>query len=266
MTVTELQEYRVVTFVPDDAVTGPLLGVLAAASLFGPLLALQALAYAALPAGVFTVVVGAIAGGLSWLDRDLGWGRDSGGAALAAGGAALAAIAALAAVGGVLGVGGWAPLFGVGAALGGLGIALSRPALRERTTYWTLVGAALAGTAVAAGLAVAGALLTGSRGLSLALVTTLPVVGPLFALLPAGYAAGRGRRWLAMATAGLGFLLPMVPALPILPSPLGLGLLLVFTAVGGAALLATVGAPLFVLGRSLANAPTSTETADSATP
>ena len=70
MTVTQFTEGRIITFVPQDALLGSLFSLLAVGSLLGPVLVLNALAYVALPTAVFTLLIGAIAGTLAWLDWD----------------------------------------------------------------------------------------------------------------------------------------------------------------------------------------------------
>jgi len=252
MTLTEFDEGRVVTFVPDNTLIGPLLSFVVVGSLVGPVMAIQALAYITLPAAVFTLFVGAIAGGLSWLDRDFEMIHDSPGISLAGIGAFVTGLSILAVGSGLLRGGSAATLFGSGLAFVLLGTILSRPSVRAHVTYRWLVSGAVIGALTAVGVAITGASLFGQNGVTLLLLTTLPFLGPVFTLLPTGYALGRGNRRLAITTAALGFVLAMLPLLPILPSPFGLGLLFVFIATGYAAIIAVVGVPLLIVGASLA--------------
>ena len=81
------------------------------------------------------------------------------------------------------------------------------------------------------------------------LLSNLLVLVPIFALLPAGYAAGRGRRRLAVATATAGIVLGLLPAVPVTGSAVPILLALNATVIGLSA--AVVGAPLLVLGAIL---------------
>ncbi|MFB6222174.1 MAG: hypothetical protein ABEH86_00695 [Haloarcula sp.] len=255
MTLTELEEGRVVTFVPRDTSLGPLLSLVAVGSLLGPVMAVKTLAYVTLPAAVFTLLVGAAAGGIAWLDWNLDRVQDSTDVALAGIGAFATALSLLAATGISMVGGEAAPLFGGGSALLLYGLALSRPSVRERVTYCTLVVGAVVSTAIAAGVAIAGAPLFAQNGLTLSLLSTLPFLGPVFGLLPVGYAVGHGNRPLAMKTAAIGFVLSMVPLLPVLPAPFGLGVLFVPVATAYAAVSVLVGAPIFIVGVSIGVTP-----------
>lgn len=255
LTLTEFDEGRVVTFVPSDTSLGPLLSLVAVGSLLGPVIAVKALAYITLPAAVFTLLVGAAAGGLAWLDWNLDRRQDSTGVALAGIGALVTALSLLAATGISAVSGAAAPLFGGGSALLLCGLALSRPNIRERVTYRTLVVGAVVSTAIAAGVAIAGAPLFAQNGLTLSLLSTLSFLGPVFGLLPVGYAVGHGNRPLAMKTAAIGFVLAMVPSLPVLPAPFGLGVLFGPVATAYAAVSVLVGAPVFIAGVSLGVTP-----------
>lgn len=248
MNVTELDEGGFVTFVPDDALAGPLWSLVAVGSLVGPLLALRALAFGAVPVATFSIVVGAASGGVSWFGGELDRFRRAAGPLLAGVGLVAVALALVAATG-VPVVGGAAPL-----ALGGGLVALvgsvahSRPTVRERATYRSLVVGAAAGTFVAAGVAVVAAPAFSRPGPGQSLPVALAALGPVFSLLPAGYAIGRENRRLAVGTAVAGYVLATVALLPGLPSPLGLGLLLVFVAVAHAVGALVVGSPLLVVG------------------
>jgi hypothetical protein len=251
MTLTELTDGRVVTFVPRGTALGPLLSLLAVGSLIGPVLAVKALAYVALPTAAFTLLVGAVAGGVTWVGRDLPRAQDAAGRGLAGIGALATVLALLVAVGGVRLGGMGPPLFGGGTALFLCGLALSQQRVSERASYRTLVGAAVLGAAVALGATVAGAPLFFQHGFTLPTLSVLSFLGPPFALLPAGYAVGRGNRALAVKTAAVGFVLSAVPALPVLPAPFGLGLLYVPVATVRAVGVAIAGLPVLIVGVSL---------------
>ena len=265
MTLTRLDEGGFVTFVPHDAALGPLLSVLAVLSLVGPTIVVNAFAYIALPTAMFALLVGAAAGALSWLDLNFERIRNTAGVSLAVGGALVTTFSLLA-TGGVSLLGGAAaPLFGVGIALVSLGVVFSRPAVRERTTFRVLVAGAAFGMIVAAGSTVAGAVIFDQNGLTLSLLTSLPLLVPVFLLLPAGYALGRENRRLAIGTAAAGFALAMVPLAPFTSPTIGLGFLLVLAVTVSAAIVAVVGTPLLVVGASLATARSVEEPASTST-
>jgi len=251
MTLTELENGRVVTFVPQDTSLGPLLSLVAVGSLLGPVMAVKALAYITLPTAVFTLVAGVAAGGVGRLNWELRQLRESAGSVVAGLGTVATALSLLSAAG-VFRLGdGTAPLFGGGIALLLCGIALSRQRVRERMTYRTLLGGAALGASVAIGLTVAGASLLGSNGSTLPLVAGGVVLGPLFVLLPVGYAVGHGHRGLAIKTAAVGFVASILPVLPILPAPFGLGLLALPVVSAYAAAVAVGGMPIFIVGVAL---------------
>ena len=250
MTLTELNDGRIVTFVPRDTAVGPLLSLLAVGALLGPVMAVKALAYTTLPAAVFTLLIGAAAGGVARLDWDLKRVRDSAGIVFAGVGA-LATVLSLLGATGVLRLGGIAaPLFGGGTALFICGIALSQRRVRERTSYRTVVGGAVVGAGIALGVTIAAAPMVVGDGFTFP-VSALLVLGPAFVLLPAGYAVGHGNHRLALKTAAIGFVLSVLPVLPILPAPFGLGVLFIPIATASAAAVAVAGLPLFLAGVSL---------------
>lgn len=252
MTLTQFEEGSFVTFVPRDAWFGPVLSALAVGSTVGPALALNALAYVALPAAVFALIVGAVAGALSRFDRDVERVRSSIGVGLGVAGALVTTLS-LAASGGVSLLGGAAaPLFGVGIGLVVVGAVFSRPEIQERVTYRVLVAGAAVGALVAAGATVAGAVAFDQNGLTRSLISGLPFLVPAFALLPAGYALGRSNRRLAVGTAAVGFALALMPVTPITSPVVEFGSLFVLFATASAAVVAVVGAPLLVAGASLA--------------
>ena len=250
MTLTELNDGRVVTFVPRDTAFGPLLSLLAVGTLLGPVMAVKALAYITLPAAVFTLLTGAAAGGVAWVKWDFKRVEDSTGIAFAGVGA-LATVLSLLGAMGVLRLGGVAaPLFGGGIALFVCGLALSQRRVRERTSYRTVVVGAAVGAGIALGTTIAAAPMVVRDGFTPP-VSTLLVLGPGFVLLPVGYAVGHGNRRLAMKTAAVGFVLTMLPVLPVLPAPFGLGVLFIPVVTASAAAVAIVGLPIFLAGVSL---------------
>jgi len=247
MTLTELDTGGIVTFVPTDTFFGPLLSLLAVGSLLGPVMAVKALAYLTLPTAVFTLAVGAAAGGIDWLNWDLRNHQDSAGTVVAGIGTLSLLLAA-----GVLWVGGTAaPLFGGGTALVLCGIALSRKRVRARLTYRLLLGGAAIGASIAIGVTIAGASLFVASGSTQPLLATGLVLSPVFVLLPVGFAVGQGNRGLAIKTAALGFVVSMLSFLPVLPTPFGLGVLVVPVAVAYTAAVAIAGMPIFLAGVSL---------------
>ncbi len=251
MTLTELNEGGIVTFVPRDTAVGPLLSLLAVGLLLGPMIAVKALAYITLPAAVFTLLTGAAAGGVARLSWDFQRIRDSAGVGLAGFGALAIALSILGAIGLLRVRGIAAPLFGGGTTLFVCGVALSRRRVRERASYRALVGSAVVGTGIALRTTIAGAPLFAPNGFTLPVLSALLVLGPAFVLLPAGYAVGHGNRRLAMKTAAIGFVLSAIPGLPVLPAPFGLGVLFVPVAIVCAAAVAIAGLPVFLAGVSL---------------
>ncbi|RLM95032.1 hypothetical protein [Haloarcula sp. Atlit-7R] len=250
MTLTELNDGRIVTFVPRETAVGPLLSLLALGALLGPVMAVKALAYITLPTAVFTLLIGAAAGGVAWLDWEFKGVRDSVGIVFAGVGALSASLSLLGAIG-VLRLGGTAaPLFGGGTALFVCGIALSRRRIREQTSYRTVVVGTVVGAGIALGATIATAPMVVSDG-STPPVTTLLVLGPAFVLFPAGYAVGHGNRRLAVKTAAIGFVLSMLPVLPVLPAPYGLGVLFIPVVTASAAAVVIAGLPIFLAGVSL---------------
>ncbi|WP_367175133.1 hypothetical protein [Haloarcula rubripromontorii] len=251
MTVTELNDGRIVTFVPRETAVGPLLSLLAVGTLLGPVMAVKALAYITLPTAVFTLLIGAAAGGVAWLDWDLKRVRESAGIIFAGVGAVSTVLSFLGATG-VLRLGGTvAPLFGGGTSLFVCGIALSQRRIREHTSYQRVVGGAVVGAGIALGATIAAVPMVVSDG-STPPVAALLVLGPAFVLLPAGYAVGHGNRWLAIKTAAIGFVLSMLPVLPVLPTPYGLGVLFIPVVMVSAAAVVIAGLPIFLAGVSLA--------------
>jgi hypothetical protein len=84
-----------------------------------------------------------------------------------------------------------------------------------------------------------------------AMLTSHPFLAPVFALHPAGYAVGRKHRRLALAIATVSFAIPMVLRAS-LTSPTGVRPFLVVFATVYAVGVTVVGAPLLVVGTSLA--------------
>jgi hypothetical protein len=257
-TLTALERGAVVTFAPEGDRLGWLWSPLSVAALLGPALALNALLGIVLPSAVFGLLVAALGGALSWVGtrhrRALARVRAGGARGLLLGGAALAALALLSAAGvGLLGTAA-TPALGVGVAVAGVGAALSRRRVRTTLSGWrVLAGAALAAV-VAAGVTVGAGAVFHRGGPRRATLAAVPFVVALFALLPAGYALGRGRRRLAAATAVAGFALALLPTVPLLtPGVTGAVVGVLLAVVDGTAVL-VVGAPLLLVGAALGDA------------
>ncbi|NHN59181.1 hypothetical protein G9466_08865 [Halorussus sp. JP-T4] len=250
-TLTELDRYGFVTLVPEGATLGPVLSLLAVAALLGPALATNLLTRVAIPSALFGVLVAAACGGLVRFDRRVEPVAERAGAMLAGLGVLAVGLALLS--GGVSLLGGAAaPVFGVGAAAIAFGAALSRPGVRERLTYRRLVAGAALGVLVAAASTLAAAVALDQSGLTLAFLTSLPPLVPVFALFPAGYALGAGNRRLAVATATVGFGASLLPFVSLFTPRPQFGPLVVLFAAAYAAAVAAVGAPLLVVGMALA--------------
>ena len=258
-TLTRLGDGGFVTFVPEGSALGPLLSALAVGAVVVPTVATNALVYVAVPTAAFALLVAIAAGVVPSLGGDYERIRNTAGVALAGVGTFVTTVAMLG--GGISLLGGVAaplfgvaaPLFGVGVSLAALGAVRSRTAVGERPTYRSLVASAAFGTLVAAGVTVAGALAFDQNGLTRSLLSSLPFLVPVFVLLPAGYAVGRGERTLAVGTAAVGFALTMIPQTPFASPTIGFGLLLVIVATAYALVATLVGMPLFVVGMSLAD-------------
>ncbi|WP_435174468.1 hypothetical protein [Halorussus sp. AFM4] len=252
-TLTGLDRYGFVTFVPEGATLGPALSLLAAASLLGPVVATNLLTRVAVPTALFGAFVAAACGGLARLDRRVERVAERAGVALAGLGALVVVLVLGPPAGGVSLLGGaGAPVFGVGVAAVGFGAALSRPGVRERLTYRRLVGGAALGVVAAAGSTLAAAVAFDRNGLTLSFLTGLPPLVPVFALLPAGYALGAGDRRLAVATATVGFAVSLLPFASLFTPTAQFGPVVVLVAAAYAGAIAVVGAPLLVVGVALA--------------
>jgi hypothetical protein len=247
MTLTSLDRGGIVTLVPRDSTLGPVSSILAVGSLVGPVVFLNATVQIGLPAAVFGVAVAALGGGLSWLDPDVNGYSDRIGPALAAVGGLMTALSL--AAGGVSILGGSnAPVVGVGGTFVLSAAAFSRPTVRDRLSYPVTVGLAALGAVLAAGITLLAARLLNQTGLTVALLTGLPVLVPLFALFPTGYALGDGRRRLAVTTTVVSVALVLLPTTPLFSPVVGNGTL-VYLALGFATVGALVlGSPLVVVG------------------
>lgn len=253
MTLTAFERGGFVTFVPRGSVAGPLWSLLSVGSLVAPVFAVNVLLTVALPAVLFGLLVAALGGALSWVDASRRLServRDRADVGLVAAGG-LATALALAAGGVSLLGGSAAPVFGVGVALVAAGAALSRPAVREAVSYRTLLVGATLGALVAAGATLAAAVAFDGSGPTRSLLTTVPFLLALFALFPAGFALGRGRRRLAVGTAVAGFALSVLPlASPFAPSAWGVLFVPLFLSASAGAI-ALLGLPLLVVGAAL---------------
>ncbi|WP_224269992.1 hypothetical protein [Haloprofundus salinisoli] len=250
---TDAHEGRFVTFVPEDGAFGAALSPLAVAEKLGPITALNVGVFVGLPTAFFATLVGGVAGAVSWLSTRKGRFERVENYA----GVGLVAVGVLAAAHPlfpvtVLGIGGFdAPVFGIGVGLAAVGVTLSTTAVRERATFRTVLAGAALATCLAAAAAIGGAALFGAHGVTTALLSSLPFVVPAFALLPAGYAVGRGNRRLGIAT--LAFALPVMSWSPLTAPVAGMALLLVLLAGVYAVAIALLGAPLLLVGASLAS-------------
>lgn len=251
MTLTRLDDEGFVTFVPRDAALGPLWSLLGVGSLVAPTIATNTLVGVALPTAAFALLFGVAVIALPRFGPVAEYVRDAPGRVLSIGGA-VAAVALLAGGGLSLLGGASAPLFGVAVTFAALGVALSRSGVRERASYRTLVAGAVAGALLAAGATIAGAVAFEQGGATHSLVTSLQFLVPVFALLPAGYAVGRKDHRLALGTVAVGFALPMALRTSFV-SPNGGRLFLAIFAVTYAVAIIVVGAPLLVVGASLAD-------------
>ncbi|SEO44541.1 hypothetical protein SAMN04487948_102449 [Halogranum amylolyticum] len=255
---TEDQEGEFVTFVPGDSPAGPLLSLVAVGSAVWLVAAANAVVFLALPTAAFGLLVGALLGGLSWArarsTRPLSRLGERAGAVLTVAGLFVTFGSLFAGVASLFG-GSAAPAVGAGVTTTLVGVALSRPAVRDRLSYRTLVVVAAVAVLLAAAVTVAAAVVLRQNGVTRSLLSSLWFFVALFALLPAGYAAGRGDRRLALATAVSGFLVTILPLVPVTTPALGNGLLVaLLTLVGGTAV-AVVGSPLLTVGASLAADP-----------
>ncbi|MBV0901729.1 hypothetical protein [Haloarcula salina] len=251
MHITSFDRGGIVTFVPQESAVGPLLSLLAVVTMRGPAVLGNLLTNVAVPAAAFGVLVGAVGGGLSTIRHRLATGARGAGCALAGIGL-LVALAPLVAGGLSVLSSSVAPLLGVGIAFVALGLGLSRTGPEWVRSFPALVGVAVGGLAVAVLATAVGTLAVGIRGLTLAMWTSARFLVPVFALLPAGYAVGAGRRRLGVATAVLGFVLALAPTATLYSPFYGFGVLVFVFVLGMAAGVVALGAPLFGVGFVLA--------------
>lgn len=251
-TLTRFGEGGFVTFVPDEAVLGPVLSILAIGSLVGPAVGTNLLAYVAFPTVTFGLFVGGIGGALADSGRDFERIGATAGQALVVFGVLATGLALLAA-GGVSLLGGLGnPVFGIGIAAVAFGASVSKPAVRNRATYRRLVAGAALGVLVAAGATLAGAFGFDQTGPTRSLFASFSPLIPVFALFPAGYAFGRGKNRLTIGTATVGFALSVLPFAPLISPPTRFGPLVAVLLTAYAAVVTVFGTPLLVVGMSLA--------------
>jgi len=262
MTLTDLDDRGVVTFVPRDAALGPLWSFVSVAELVVPSAVANALVVAVTPALLFGVAVGfavplfgrsdnvasAADRALARVDLTVVGVLESPGVVLAVVGTATTLA--------VLGIGAvravdpsLLPLFGVGIAYAGLGAGISRRSVRERASYSALVGIAAVGAIVASVVTLGLASL--ADGSTRWLVSRLPTLIPVFSLLPAGYALGGENRRLAAGTAGVGFVVGALAVTPVVAPRIWGPSILGIAAIGSVLSVAVVGAPLLVAGAAL---------------
>ncbi|MDS0259535.1 hypothetical protein NDI56_09035 [Haloarcula sp. S1CR25-12] len=249
MTLTALDRGTVVTFVPRDSAVGPLWSLVALASLVGPVAVVNAVVLVGLPAVVAAATVSVVGYGRDRADARLVPELDPAGPGLAVWGAALVALSL---VGARLNAGGPAMTgVGIGATVAGLGGVLGRRGVREVVSYRLLVGVAALGAGLAAAVTLVATTLVSGNSLTWSAVGSLPLLGPLFALLPAGYALERGRTDRAVLTAAAGVAVALLPAVPLFGPVTGLGWLLVPYVLGTTGLGLLLGSPLLAVGVAL---------------
>ena len=209
--------------------------------------------FVVVPSLVFAVAIRLVASGLFSIDDTLAQAqlRTRGGPAIAILGSLVMAGPLYADSVPVL-FGGTPPLFGLGAGLVIFGIILSIGSIRDRLTYWPLLGSAVGVTAVAAGAAIVWAMELDVLTRSFA--AQLPYLIPLFTLIPAGYALGEGDLRRSIITATTGFAAAMVLLmLASGSSARGLGLLLTIVSIMYAVAIAILGSPALAIGAALSS-------------
>jgi len=249
MTLTDLERQSVVTFVPRDSDVGPLLSLVALASLVGPVVVVNG----ALLVGAPALLVAGVVSTVDYRTEPASVASlDPGGPGLAAIGAGVVVVSL---VGVLLGSGGTAATgVGVGVTLAVLGKALARRQVRELASFRRLCGVAVLSAGVAAAVALGVTLLTRGNTLTWSVGGILPLLGPLFALLPAGYALGTAQPTRGVLTAVAGVVVGLEPFVPLYVPLSGLGWLLVAAAVGTTVTALVLGAPLFLVGVGLGQA------------
>jgi len=252
MTLTDLDRYGIVTFSQQGDALGGVWSTLAILTLLGPVVALNVAVLVGLPTALFGCLVAALCGAVSWLDFDFGASTEQVGTAL--GGLGVVAVLATVATAPVSLLGtADVPIVGAGVGLAAVGVALSVPAVRDRLSYRTVLALAGAGLVVAVGTAVVVLPVFQQSGLLRSQRVFLGLFAALFAFLPAGYALGRRRRRLAVATACVAFALALFQqGIPF--GPLGLGTLVaVLNGIYGVAVV-VCGIPLLLAGRAIGRA------------
>jgi hypothetical protein len=240
-----------VTFVPEDATLGGLLGWLAITDLLLPVVAENGAVGVLFPA----LLVGAAAGVATPSVRKGGQTLRAmvvdPSRVLAGLGVTGVAVTVLLALGARAGPG-TAVLFGTGVVTAGVGFAWSR-ADSITLTYRRVLAAAVVCWAVASVVAIGAILLFRGRLLWYGLGPRLPSLLALFALVPAGFALQQGARWRGVVTSVAAALVALVPVVHLTDRfvPFGLSTRVLF-AVGEAVGLVLVGLPFLLLGAVLA--------------
>lgn len=245
-------EHGFVTFVPRDSSFGPLSSVLAVGSMAGTALTGPTALVLALPALVFGGLIGAFARMLRW--QALSRPRLRTAAVLGyVTSAWVAVILAVLVSAGRFPVGGVTlSLLGAAAVFPLLGVALSRPPLRDRLTYLRVLAGAASGIVLAIlGTALATSAVAGP-GPSIGLLIGSLLAAPLLASLPAGYALAAERRVVGIATAATGFALAMLPLATVTARSGGYWPVVAFIGVVGAVIGAVLALPALVAGISVA--------------
>jgi len=254
---TVLTEFRegFVTFVPRGSVLGPVTSGLAVVLLVAPAILTNLLVGIAFPTVLFGLCVAAIETLLARATTALDGMRDYPGRVLAASGAVLTVGALLASGGFSLLGGSGAPAFGAGLTFVVLGAVVARQLGSTGVDEQFVLVSAVAGIALAAAVTTLGAILFQQNTLTRSLLDSLPVLVPVFALLPAGYALGEGDRRRALAFAVGGFVVGTLWTTSLgtlLTPPFGNGPFAAVVLTVVVLSTAAVGTPLLAVGRVLA--------------
>ncbi|ACV48333.1 MULTISPECIES: hypothetical protein [Halomicrobium] len=252
MTLTGLDRYGFLTFTERGDPLGAVWSTVALLALLGPVAALNAAVLIGLPTAVFGIVVAALCGAVSWLDFDFGASTEQVGTALGGLGV-LTVLGTLA--GAAISLFGTAdaPLVGAGVGIAAVGATLTASGVRDRLSYRTVLALAGAGLVAAVGTAVVALPVFQQSGLLRSQRVFLGLLVALFAFLPAGYALGRNRHRLALATVSVGFAAALFQqGLPI--GPLGLGILIALVNGIYGVVVVACGTPLLLAGREIGRA------------
>ncbi|WP_049893589.1 hypothetical protein [Halogranum rubrum] len=249
MTLTSLDERdvgHVVTFEPRTAAFGPVKSLVAVAGFHAPTVAGHVGTFVLPSALVFAFAVGVVGSGVSWVLARTSLSGEFVPSLLTALGAVTTVVTVVGAVGGNLFGNTDGVAIGFSLGLAALGVCSARLGRSYRALTAATATAALVGVvgAVVAALVVDGASL---RAVSIPMTVGLSLA--VFTLVPAGYAFARGRRWVGVVTATVGFVCFACALLPLTAPTVGLGGFLVFAFAAGYPLVAS---PLLLAGALLA--------------